>query len=64
MVGSMKLAEVLGLGIRLALTAWVAAVAVWDWRRAIIPNRLTLPVVAAVAATKRPKPPSRSGSAR
>jgi Flp pilus assembly protein protease CpaA len=48
----MKLAEVLGLGIRLALTAWVAAVAVWDWRRAIIPNRLTLPVVAAVAATR------------
>jgi Flp pilus assembly protein protease CpaA len=41
----MQLAEVLGLGIRLALTAWVVTVAVWDWRRAIIPNWLTLPVM-------------------
>lgn len=36
-----------GPGIRLALTAWLVAVAVWDWRRAIIPNWLTLPVMLA-----------------
>jgi Flp pilus assembly protein protease CpaA len=39
------LTEVLGLGIRLALTAWLVVVSVWDWRRAIIPNWLTLPVM-------------------
>ena len=31
---------------RLAITAWLGAVAVWDWRTALIPNWLTLPVMA------------------
>ena len=52
MVGSMEVAEALGLGIRLALTAWLVAVAVWDWRRAIIPNWLTLPVMLATGGVR------------
>ena len=45
-------AEVLGPGIRLALTAWLVAVAVWDWRRAVIPNWLTLPVMLAAGGVR------------
>jgi Flp pilus assembly protein protease CpaA len=44
------LAEV--LGIRLILTAWLVAVAAWDWRRAIIPNLLTLPVMLAAGGVR------------
>jgi len=41
-----------GPGVRLALTAWLVAVAVWDWRRAIIPNGLTLPVMLAAGGVR------------
>jgi Flp pilus assembly protein protease CpaA len=41
-----------GPGVRTALTAWLVAVAVWDWRRGIIPNWLTLPVMLAVGGVR------------
>jgi Flp pilus assembly protein protease CpaA len=41
-----------GPGVRLALTAWLIAVAVWDWRRAIIPNGLTLPLMLAAGGVR------------
>ena len=42
----------LGLGIRPALTCWLVAVAVWDWRWAIIPNWLTLPIMLAAGGVR------------
>ena len=49
----MRLVGILGgPGVRMALTAWLVAVAVWDWRRGIIPNRLTLPVTLAVGGVR------------
>jgi len=36
----------------MALTAWLIAVAVWDRRRGIIPNWLTLPVMLAVGGVR------------
>lgn len=41
-----------GPGVRMALTAWLIAVAVWDWRRGIIPNWLTLPVMLVVGGVR------------
>jgi len=40
------------LTIRLVLTCWLVAAAVWDWRRGIIPNWLTLPVMLAVGGMR------------
>jgi Flp pilus assembly protein protease CpaA len=49
----MRLVEILaGPGVRMALTAWLVAVAVWDWRRGIIPNWLTLPVMLAAGGVR------------
>ena len=38
--------------IRPALTCWLITVALWDWRRAIIPNWLTLPVMLAAGGVR------------
>jgi len=46
------LVKSLGLGIRPALTCWLVTVAVWDWRRGIIPNWLTLPVMLAAGSVR------------
>ena len=48
----LNFSEVLALGVRLALTCWLIAVAVWDWRRGIIPNWLTLPVMLAAGGLR------------
>ena len=48
----LSFAGMLALGIRLVLTCWFVAVAVWDWRRAIIPNWLTLPVMLAAGGVR------------
>jgi len=42
----------LSLGIRPALTCWLIAVVIWDRRRAIIPNWLTLPVMLAAGGVR------------
>ena len=36
----------------MALTVWLVAVAAWDWRRALIPNWLTLPVMLAAGGVR------------
>lgn len=43
----MELGASAALGGRLVITAWLAAVSLWDVRRAIIPNWLTLPAMLA-----------------
>jgi len=50
--GGLALHHTVTLLLKLLATAWLVAAAAWDWRTGLIPNWLTMPVVAGVGALR------------